>query len=249
MLQDRARPGPRLGGPGARRLVDLDQLLCHNRPRVPWEGHYAHRYRQWTVIMIETNAPGAPIVNIVGDKIALGPWHRDLLPLITRWTNDLAARRNIGVPLPQTLEQRRARYEREAIAEGDVDFAVYECGTWRPVGTVGLFHIDHRNGSADFGIFIGEPDARGKGYGTGATRLMLDYAFTALGLRNVGLTVAEWNIAGQRAYARAGFKEFGRRRSCRWMGGRWWDDVHMDAIGSEFASPVLARLFQPDAPR
>lgn len=198
--------------------------------------------------MIETNAPRVPIVNIVGDKIALGPLHRELIPLITRWTNDLAARRNIGVPLPQTLEQRTARYERDAVGEDDVDFAVYEQGTWQPVGTVGLFHINYRNGSADFGIFIGEPDARGKGYGTEATRLMLDFAFTALGLRNVGLTVAEWNVAGQRAYARAGFKEFGRRRSCRWMGGRWWDDVYMDAIASEFVSPVLARLFQPDAP-
>ena len=199
--------------------------------------------------MTETAAPEAPIVNIVGDKIALGPLHRELIPLITRWTNDLAARRNIDAPLPQTLEQRIARYERDATGEDSIDFAVYERGTWRPVGTVGLFHIDYRNGSADFGIFIGEPDARGKGCGTEATRLMLDYAFTALGLRSVGLTVAEWNVAGQRAYARAGFKEFGRRRSCRWMGGRWWDDVHMDALASEFASPILARLFQPDAPR
>ena len=73
------------------------------------------------------------------------------------------------------------------------------------------------------------------------------YAFTALGLRNVGLTVAEWNVAGQRAYAKAGFKEFGRRRSCRWMGGRWWDDVHMDAIATEFVSPVLASVFDPNA--
>jgi len=195
-----------------------------------------------------TSSSEAPLVNIVGDKVALGPLHRDLIPLITRWTNDLAARRNIDVPLPQTFEQRMARYERDAMGEGDVDFAVYEQGTGRPVGTVGLFHINYRNGSADVGIFIGEADARGKGYGTETTRLMLDYAFTALGLRNVGLTVAEWNIAGQRAYARGGFKEYGRRRSCRWMGGRWWDDVHMDALASGFASPVLARIFQPDGP-
>ncbi|HKC74227.1 MAG TPA: GNAT family protein, partial [Chloroflexota bacterium] len=107
----------------------------------------------------------------------------------------------------------------------------------------------YRNGCADFGILIGEREARGKGYGTEATRLVLDYAFTALGLRNVGLTQAEWNVAGQRAYARAGFKEVGRRRSCRWMGGRWWDDVQMDAIVAEFVSPVLAAVFQPDAAR
>lgn len=195
-----------------------------------------------------TSSSEAPLVNIVGDKVALGPLHRDLIPLITRWTNDLAARRNIDVPLPQTFEQRMARYERDAMGEGDVDFAIYEQATWRPVGTTSLFHVNYRNGSADFGIFIGEADARGKGYGTGTTRLMLDYAFTALGFLNVGLTVAEWNIAGQRAYTRAGFKEYGRRRSCRWMSGRWWDDVHMDALASGFVSPVLETIFRPDTP-
>jgi diamine N-acetyltransferase len=127
-----------------------------------------------------------------------------------------------------------------------VDFAVYEVVTWRPIGTVSLFAIDYHNGRADAGILIGEPHMRGKGYGTEATLLLLDYAFTALGLRSVGLTVAEWNVAGQRAYARAGFTEYGRRRSCRWMGGRWWDDVHMDALTSEFVSPVLEEVFQRD---
>lgn len=199
--------------------------------------------------MNATTSPEPPIVNIVGDKAALGPLRRDLVPLITRWTNDLAARRNIGVPLPQTFEERIARYERDALGTDGIDFVVYDRATWRPIGTVSLFHIDYRNGSADFGILIGEGDMRGQGYGTEATRLMLDYAFTALGLRNVGLTVAEWNVAGQRAYARAGFKEFGRRRSCRWMGGRWWDDVHMDAIATEFVSPVLALVFDPNVHR
>jgi RimJ/RimL family protein N-acetyltransferase len=56
--------------------------------------------------------------------------------------------------------------------------------------------VDHRNRSATFGILIGEPECRGKGYGTETTRLMLDYAFTTLGLHNVMLTVFEFNPAG-----------------------------------------------------
>jgi len=191
--------------------------------------------------MSERTVSDLPIVNIVGALVALGPLRRDLIPLLTRWSNDLVARHNISIPLPQTVEQRTARYERDALGEEGVDFAVYEREGWRPIGTVSLFNIDYRNRCADFGILIGEPDARGKGYGTEATRLMLDYAFTALGLRSVGLTVAEWNSAGQRAYVQAGFKEYGRRRSCRWRDGRWWDDVHMDALASEFVSPVLGR--------
>ncbi len=109
--------------------------------------------------------------------------------------------------------------------------------------------IDYRNRSATFGIVIGEPDARGKGCGTETTRLMLDYAFTALGLHSVMLTVYEFNLAGQRAYTRAGFRPFGRRRQCRMMGGRLWDEIYMDCLASEFTSPVLGRVFVPDEPR
>jgi diamine N-acetyltransferase len=190
-----------------------------------------------------------PIVNIVGEKVALGPLRRDLVPLQTHWVNELVATRNIGVPLPRSLEQQVARYEDDAADARSIDFIVYERETWRPIGTVGLFDIDERNRRAEFGIRIGEPEARGKGHGTEATRLLLDYAFTALGLRNVGLIVAGWNIAGQRAYRRAGFKEFGRRRACAWMNGQWWDEVYMDCRASEFESPVLGAIFQPDAPR
>lgn len=195
-----------------------------------------------------------PIVSIIGEKVALGPFRRDLLPLMQRWVNDFAALRNLGRVAPQTLEEETAWYERVVTGENQRNFLIYTRvqsadGGLRPIGTTGLGNINYHNGRADFGILIGEADARGQGYGTEATLLTLDYAFTALGLRNVALTVGEWNIAGQRAYARVGFREYGRRRQCWPMGGRWWDEVHMDCLATEFVSPVLARIFAPGVPR
>lgn len=190
-----------------------------------------------------------PIVNITGDRIALGPLRRDLLPLYHRWINDFATSRNLGRIVPQTFEQEMAGVENMGTNPRDIAFTIYERPAMHPIGTAGLGSIDHRTGRADFGIMIGEPDARGKGYGTETTRLILDYAFTALGLRNVALTVAEWNVAGQRAYLKAGFREFGRRRQCWPMGGRWYDEIHMDCLATEFESPVLKHLFAPDEPK
>jgi RimJ/RimL family protein N-acetyltransferase len=118
----------------------------------------------------------------------------------------------------------------------------------RPVGGCDLRDIDHRNRVATMGMLIGEPEARGKGYGTEATRLLLDLAFTVHGLHSVWLTVYAYNLAGQRCYAKAGFREVGRRRQCHLMGGRLWDEVVMDILASEFESPVLGRVFQPDVP-
>jgi diamine N-acetyltransferase len=54
------------------------------------------------------------------------------------------------------------------------------------------------------------------------------------------------NLAGIRAYQKAGFKEIGRRCQCRMMGGKLWDEVRMDCLSSGFDSPVLKRIYAPD---
>ncbi len=180
-----------------------------------------------------------PILTIVGDLVALGPLRRDLLPLYQRWVNDLGTMRTLGLPpSPMTSEKEEEWYERQSKTEDDTPFTIYERETLRPIGNTGLHGIDHRNRTATFGILIGEPECRGKGYGTETTRLMLDYAFTALSLHNVMLQVFEFNAAGIRAYQKAGFNEFGRRRKSRMMGGRLWDEIYMDCLSSEFERPV-----------
>lgn len=188
-----------------------------------------------------------PILNIVGELVALGPLRRDLLPLYQRWINDLGTVRNLSLmPRPMTEEQQQEWYERVAKSEGDAAFTIYERATLRPIGNTVLAEIDFRNRSAAFGILIGDPDARGKGYGTETTRLILDYAFTAVGLHNVMLTVFEFNKAGIRAYEKAGYRELGRRRECRMMGGKLWDEIYMQCLSTDFESPVLGQIFRHD---
>ena len=120
----------------------------------------------------------------------------------------------------------------------------------RPIGSAGLLKIDYRNRTAELALAIAEPDARGKGYGTETTQLVVDYAFTALGLHNVMLTVFEFNLAGIRVYTKVGFKEFGRRRESIFMGGKLWDIILMECLSTEWgSSPVLAGVFKPDEPR
>jgi RimJ/RimL family protein N-acetyltransferase len=124
-------------------------------------------------------------------------------------------------------------------------FMVYAVADWAPSGFTMLRDIDHQLGTAEFAITIA-PERRDRGLGSEATRLTLDYAFTALGLHNVLLTVAEFSLRGQRAYAKAGFREIGRRTGVWPLGGRRWDEVYMECLASDFVSPVLARVFVPD---
>jgi diamine N-acetyltransferase len=190
------------------------------------------------------------ILNIVGEAVALGPLHPDHLPLYHRWLNDFALIRTLSrAPAPMTIQQTEAWLSRHSKGEHLVAFTVYDVSTHRPIGNVALIDVDERQRSAMFAILIGDADNRGRGYGTEATRLMLDYAFTALGLHSVWLVVVEYNVAGRKAYRKAGFREVGRRREAIWMGGRYWDEITMDCLSTEFTSPVLATVFVPDEAR
>ncbi|HVX30370.1 MAG TPA: GNAT family protein [Nitrolancea sp.] len=195
-------------------------------------------------------ASEGPIFNIVGATVALGPLRRDLLPLYLRWVNDFSAMQRISsVVRPWTLEQEVEWFERQSVSETSVSFTIYERSSKQPIGTTELHDLDFRNGTAEFGILIGEAKARGKGYGSETAYLMLDYGFTALGLHNIMLQVFAFNLPARRAYEKAGFREIGRRREARPMTGKRWDLILMDALSTEFTGSVLADIFAPDQDR
>jgi diamine N-acetyltransferase len=187
-----------------------------------------------------------PVITICGEQVALGPLRRDLVPLYHRWMNDFEVQRAYGVPKPMSREQVEQWYEMAAVSDEHLRFVIYEGADLRPIGKTGLYHIDHRNRRAEFGILIGERAAQGKGHGTEVTRLVLDYAFTTVGLHSVLLEVASYNLAGIRAYQKAGFREAGRRRESFLYEGRWHDKVYMDVLESEFVRPEFGKILEVD---
>lgn len=195
-----------------------------------------------------------PLLTVVGERVALGPLNPELAHLYARWRNDLFVQRTFGsMPRAVTAETMRALTITRMDSQDAFWFTIYvredADSVWRPVGITDLWDVDFRFRTAFFGMAIGEADARGRGYGTEVVRLILDLAFTALGLRNVLLTVAEYNLAGRRAYAKAGFKEMGRRRQADELNGVVYDEIYMDCVASDFQSTLLADIFAPDVPR
>jgi len=189
---------------------------------------------------METEPAGGqpPILNIIGQKVALGPLRRELVPLYLRWINDFTVLRNLAIGVtPTTLESEEAWYERVSKSERDVVFTVYERATLRPIGDAGLHAIDHLNRTAEYGIFIGESDRRGKGYGGEVTALLLDYGFNLLGLHSIMLRVFGYNERALRVYERAGFRPAGRLREAHRLGGQAYDVILMDCLASEFRRP------------
>lgn len=176
-----------------------------------------------------------PIMWVRGKTVALGPYRADLAELYWRWEQDPGVLVGYGRQTPESLEARIEGLAHQLASLSETPrFTVYDTSGDEPVpvGTTVLY-IDQAVRTAEFIIMLG-PEARGRGLGTEATRLTLDYAFHITNLRMVWLKVLEPNSVGVAAYKRAGFKEAGRLRQAGYWMGKGCDEIIMDAVADEF---------------
>jgi diamine N-acetyltransferase len=179
------------------------------------------------------------------DRILLGVPNRDILPLCERWFNDLQTSRTLGVNWHPLTTQLKGRFLDGMLTSTDPAFIIYDRESATPVGLCGLSDVNHEDGTAEFSLVIGEKDFRGKGLGTDATILILQYGFDVLGLHNVWLQVTSNNPGGIRAYEKAGFRRIGVRRKSVRVGREIIDDVYMDAVADDFEPSSFATLMHP----
>ncbi len=102
-----------------------------------------------------------------------------------------------------------------------------------PLGSVYIRDIDHTHHKGEYGIFIGEEAARGRGIGTQAAKLMLEYGFKELGLHRIYLRALAGNDQAVRSYEKAGFEHEGYLKDDVCINGEFVDIVWMAAVKKE----------------
>lgn len=125
---------------------------------------------------------------------------------IVEWRNKSRVRNNFIYQKPFTIEGHLNWFHTQIEPGHVVQFIICEKESDRAVGSTYLRDIDREKGSAEYGIFIGEDDAVGKGYGTQAAKLTLAYAFGELKLKYIFLRAFEDNTAARMSYKKAGFE-------------------------------------------
>ena len=97
---------------------------------------------------------------------------------IVAWRNSDAVRKNFIYQALFTRESHE-NWIRTHVETGDaVQMIICDLANDKPLGSVYIRDIDRHHNKAEYGIFIGEADARGRGVGTAAAKLMLRYCFT-----------------------------------------------------------------------
>ena len=170
----------------------------------------------------------------LGPRLYFRPLEREDAPRLAAFVNHPDVRRNLLTYRPMNTAQEVAFVDTLTASQRDVMFAIVLRDGDRMIGTSGLHDIDFRSRRATFGMLIGEPSEWHKGYGTEATRMVLDYGFGTLNLNRVQLEVLEHNVAGIRAYDKAGFRREGVLRQHHYVDGAYVDTVVMGILRSEW---------------
>lgn len=139
------------------------------------------------------------------EKVILRKITLEDTPNIIKWRNNPSVQKNFCIQEPLT-EEMHYNWFHNKIETGEVaQFIIVDAETNLPVGSTYLRDIDFKNRKAEFGIFIGEDSARGKGLGAESTKLMIEYGFHTLQLHRIFLRVFSNNLGAIKAYEKAGF--------------------------------------------
>ena len=171
---------------------------------------------------------------LVGERVYLRPLEAGDLPYIQKWANDPEIRGLTGEVKPMSRAEAEAFYERVQDDKHRVWFIVALVEDDRLIGEAGLLRMFPAWRTTDLSIIIGETDAHGKGYGTEAINLLLDYAFGSLNFHRVAIGVVGFNEKALRFYEKVGFRKEGIQRDGYYYNHRYDDFVMMSILEDEY---------------
>lgn len=174
---------------------------------------------------------------IQGKCVVLRPVEERDLELLVRWRNDPQNRRYVFTPLPISAGGQKKWYEGLLSNREKVLFMVDNL-EGKPVGMIGVDHIDWRNQECEAGPIVFDPAERSHGYAEEALALLIDFAFHELNMHRMYAFCYPFNgvIDWGKWY---GFREEGRLREAAFTQGKFHDKVIIGLLREEWDNDGL----------
>lgn len=171
---------------------------------------------------------------IVGKRLYLSPISLEDTNAYVKWLNDFEITDRLNQSCKICNEISEKAWIEKTLENGLSNFAIVNLENDTLIGNCGINDIDYISRTATIGIFIGDKDNRGKGYGTEAIKLLINFGFNYLNLKNIDLKVFDFNENAIACYKKVGFKEYGRRHSAYFCNGKYHDIIYMEILSDEF---------------
>ncbi len=178
-----------------------------------------------------------------GERIRLGEIDFENDPAVeSRWTHDAEYLRllNLEPARPLSIAMVKKQYEKiekDMYEEKNSQYFTIrekDDDPGRLIGFIQIRQIEWNHGGGWLRIGIGDPNDRGKGYGTEALGLLLRYAFAELNLYRLSAPVPEYNPVALRLFEKAGFQREVCRRQALYRDVRRWDLIILGLLRDEW---------------
>ncbi|MCG2717961.1 MAG: GNAT family N-acetyltransferase [Nanoarchaeota archaeon] len=171
---------------------------------------------------------------LIGKRLYLRTLKKEDLTYIQKWSNDPEIRKLIGEVAPMSQADADKFLERVHNDDTREWFVIVIKENEQVIGEGGLLRMFPVWRTTDISLIIGEKDAWGKGYGTEAILLLLDYAFRYLKFHRVAIGVVGFNEKAIRFWGKVGFKKEGIQRDGYYYNHKYYGFVMMSILEDEF---------------
>ena len=166
---------------------------------------------------------------IKGDKIYLRPILKSDIGYLNNWKNDEDVFEFLGGGfMPVSIDQQEKWLDSMIDLTGKNRRFIICNKLNLPIGMVGLYDINWIHRSCEIGIYIGDKDSRGSGFGKEACNLMESYSREYLNLRKIKLSVVSDNEYALRMWVDLGYKKVGELNKERFIKGEYHNLVIME---------------------
>lgn len=169
-----------------------------------------------------------------GERLYIRPMEEIDLPYFHENLWDPEIRRLTGSKTVFTKTALKSWFDSKTVESNRIDCIICLKDNHQTIGDVAMINIDHINKGALVRIAINQKEYLGKGFGTEALRLLLDYGFSMLNLHRIGLDVYSFNERGIKSYEKLGFQVEGRIRDELFYDGEYHDSILMGVLKDEF---------------
>jgi RimJ/RimL family protein N-acetyltransferase len=165
-----------------------------------------------------------------GKNITLEMLRSDDSPVMFKWINTKELVEFNAAFHPVTLEDHNKWFNSLSSRKDMVIFGIRLRSDDTLIGSCQLFSINSVVKSAELQIRIGDFEKMGKGLGSEAVQLLVEYGFKELGLRRIFLQVFAFNTRAIKAYEKCGFVLEGCLREAAFIGDRFVDVLIMSVM-------------------
>jgi len=168
---------------------------------------------------------------IAGEHVILRAFEREDAERCYRWMNDPNIVRTLKSRYPIAFQSEMEWIEAAMHSSAtERHFAIERRDDRSHIGNASIHEIDWVSRAAWFGLFIGEPSAWNRGFGTDAIGTLVRFAFEEMNLRKLRIHVFDYNDKAKHVLTSQGFVEEGKLRRDFYREGVYHDIVTLSVF-------------------